>query len=198
MRRHLAHVCIVAAIGGLGLSHSRAATHFEACGELVQGVECVLFKDFRDNQEYVVENLGSFDVGDVVSIVGLHDPDCVTTCQQGTGCIRDNTIAECDTFTATGTLVAGTECTLFVDDDTDKAYVLENLGNFDVGDRVFVTGDRDPNCVTACGEGSGCIKNNTVTAADNPPWLDLLCPLSSLGLTSLTLAGYMQTRKSRR
>lgn len=197
MRKHLAHVCIVAAISGLGLSYARAATYFDSCGELVEGTECVLFQDFRDNALYVVENLGSFDVGDVVSVVGIYDPNCVTTCQEGTGCIRDNTIVECDTFTATGTLVAGTECTLFVDDDTDKEYVLDNLGAFEVGDRVFVTGDRDPNCVTACGEGSGCIKNNTITAAENPPWFEALCPLSSLGLTSLALAGYAQSRRRR-
>lgn len=64
---------------------------FNKCGRLVQGVTCILFKP-KGGGLFVVENLGGFGVGDRVHVVGCLNPDCATVCQQGDGCVEDNTI----------------------------------------------------------------------------------------------------------
>jgi hypothetical protein len=64
------------------------------CGELVQGIECVLFQADSGGL-YLLENLGGFNVGDLVEVSGCLDPDCFTICLEGDGCIFQNTIAEC-------------------------------------------------------------------------------------------------------
>ena len=67
---------------------------FEGCGDLVQGVECVLFQADAGGL-YLLSNLGSFQVGDRVEVRGC-PKDCITICQQGNGCIEDNTIQLCE------------------------------------------------------------------------------------------------------
>ena len=65
--------------------------HIAAYGWLVQGVQCVLFQAKRGGL-YILENYGSFHVGDCVRVGGSYDPMCITSCMQGDGCIQDNTI----------------------------------------------------------------------------------------------------------
>ena len=54
------------------------------------------------------------------------------------------------------------------DDDDDGGgtagglFLLENTNGFQVGDRVFVTGQLDPDCFTICLEGDGCVFSNTI------------------------------------
>lgn len=67
---------------------------FDDCGVLVQGVECVLFQ--ADSGDlFLLENLDDFQVGDRVQINGRLNSLCLTFCQQGDGCIEDNTIEAC-------------------------------------------------------------------------------------------------------
>jgi hypothetical protein len=44
---------------------------------------------------YVLANLGSFGPGARVRVSGTVNPNCATICQQGEGCIEDNTIEKC-------------------------------------------------------------------------------------------------------
>ncbi|MEE9296824.1 MAG: hypothetical protein V3W34_17915 [Phycisphaerae bacterium] len=68
---------------------------FSGCGVLVQGAECVLFKADSGGL-FILSNLGGFGVGDKVSVTGCHDPDCISHCMQGNGCIvNNNTIEPC-------------------------------------------------------------------------------------------------------
>ncbi|RME37944.1 MAG: hypothetical protein D6788_08420, partial [Planctomycetota bacterium] len=67
---------------------------FIGCGTLIQGVECVLFQA-DSGGVYVLANLGGFTVGDRVLVAGCINPSCTTTCQEGDGCIENNTIAPC-------------------------------------------------------------------------------------------------------
>jgi hypothetical protein len=64
------------------------------CGELVQGVECVLLQADSGGL-FLLENLDGFNVGDRVEVTGCLDPACQNICLQGDGCIFQNTIAEC-------------------------------------------------------------------------------------------------------
>jgi len=70
------------------------AQHIEACGTLVEGVECVLFQT-DDGRQFVLTDAGSFQVGQRVEVHGWLDPDCVSICQQGEGCITVAMISEC-------------------------------------------------------------------------------------------------------
>ena len=67
---------------------------FTDCGELVQGVECVLFLADSGGL-FLLDNLGGFNVGDQVEVTGCLDPGCFTICLEGDGCIFQNTIADC-------------------------------------------------------------------------------------------------------
>jgi hypothetical protein len=66
-------------------------------------------------------------------------------------------------FDGCGVLVQGVECVLFQAQD-GGLYVLNNLGDFQVGDYVRVRGVLDPYCATFCMQGNGCIENNTISA----------------------------------
>ncbi len=68
---------------------------FSGCGTLVRGVECVLFQADLGGL-YILSNVGPFSVGDRGFVTGCIDPSCISFCQQGDGCILDNTIATCD------------------------------------------------------------------------------------------------------
>ena len=70
------------------------APAFDDCGRLVQGMECVLF-DSDHFGLYVLDEYGSYSVGDYVRVVGDLDPYCYTICMQGDGCIWVDTISEC-------------------------------------------------------------------------------------------------------
>lgn len=77
-------------------------------------------------------------------------------------------------FNTCGVLVAGVTCPLIFRADSGVTYTLENTGIFTVGSYVRVIGELDILCVTACGQGSGCIRGNTiescVTANETSTW----------------------------
>ncbi len=66
-------------------------------------------------------------------------------------------------FEGCGVLIQGVECVLF-QADTGGLYVLDNTGDFQVGDRVWVLGVLDTDCITICMQGDGCIKDNFIFA----------------------------------
>lgn len=155
--RIVASFVALLAIAPLRLDAAKAPS-IDECGTLVQGVECVLFQG--QSGLYVLDNLGSFVVGDQVRVQGTLNPGCVTTCQQGNGCVQNNTIELCPDFDECGKLVQGVECVLF--QGQSGLYVLDNLGSFVVGDDVRVKGTLDPGCATFCLQGNGCVQNNTI------------------------------------
>ena len=77
---------------GPGIEDNIVGECFSECGALVQGAECVLFETLTGEQ-YVLDHLGSFEVGDRVRVQGIPDRFCVTTCLQGNGCVHNNTIS---------------------------------------------------------------------------------------------------------
>jgi hypothetical protein len=139
------------------------ANQFNSCGTIIQGVECPLFAADAGGT-YILDTIGSFQIGDRVRVTGSLDPLCVSFCQQGDGCIRNNTITACDNgaFDSCGILILSPECILFAS-DTGGEFVVDNLGSFQVGDRVRVTGTLEPLMATFCFEGDARITNNTIT-----------------------------------
>ncbi|MHC4949244.1 MAG: hypothetical protein ACYTG1_13480, partial [Planctomycetota bacterium] len=212
-----------------GIENNTIGECFEGCGTIVQGVECVLFQADAGGL-YILDNLDGFSVGDRVEVTGCLNAPCVSFCQQGDGCIRDNTIRPCPEqfFSGCGMLGIGPQsCLLFhaeggqtfavgntggfvpgdrvwvtgvIDPDSPlcfpviipgiadntigpcfdrcgriiqvggcvlfrsqgRRYVLDNLGPFDVGDRVRVTGCLNEHCITICPVADGCIEDNEI------------------------------------
>ena len=55
---------------------------FDGCGTLVQGAECVFFQADIGGL-FRLEDYGGFNVGDVVRVTGVLNPDCTTICLHG-------------------------------------------------------------------------------------------------------------------
>lgn len=66
---------------------------------------------------------------------------------------------------ACGTLIQGTECVLFESNEGGR-FVLDDRGQFEVGDEVRVIGELDEGCVSVCQEGEGCIAVASITHCD--------------------------------
>lgn len=74
---------------------SRAQGPFSDCGQLVQGVSCVLYAADGGGQ-YILSTLGGHVVGDRFHVDGTLDPGCISFCLQGNGCIQVSLIGSCD------------------------------------------------------------------------------------------------------
>jgi hypothetical protein len=143
---------------------------YDGCGRLEDwGEDCVLFRTFGAHDFYVLDDYGEFQPWDVVRVIGTLVDDCTTNCDFYTGCVLDNTISdECEIdFADCGWLIQGVECVLF-DSDTYGLYELEDYAEYGVGDRVYVTGIRDPYCISSCMQGDGCIVENTISGEGTP------------------------------
>lgn len=96
-----AAILIALLIGPSGLVPCAAAqtTPFAGCGTIVPGVTCPKLFQADAGGLYILQNLGSSQLGDRVYVTGLLDPGCITICQQGNGCIGSNTLGSCDPST---------------------------------------------------------------------------------------------------
>jgi hypothetical protein len=96
-RRSLCHACPTTFLVALTTLVTPASSiHYDECGQLVPGVECVLFQP--DGPPFVllfIENMGSFGVGAHVRVQGELVTGCFTLCMQEDACVLDNCIALC-------------------------------------------------------------------------------------------------------
>ncbi len=76
-------------------TRAHAQFDYDACGTLIQGVTCVLYEDDATGEQYLLDDIGGFGVGEFVHVMGTLTPSCITICLQGDGCIFDNTIELC-------------------------------------------------------------------------------------------------------
>lgn len=76
----------VTAIGDCGVP-------FSDCGELIQGTTCSLLETATGDQ-YEIDSLGTFQVGDFVQVDGLLDVACGSLCGTA-GCISDAVLEAC-------------------------------------------------------------------------------------------------------
>jgi hypothetical protein len=91
--------CVLAAIAALSVFASPARAQYDMCGTLEQGITCpVLFRDDA-SALWILQTHGTFQVGDRVHVTGTANPLCISFCQQGNGCINNNTIDFCDPTT---------------------------------------------------------------------------------------------------
>ncbi len=145
-----------------GAVFSECTTNLETCGVIVSGFAGCTFLASDSGESYTLEFLGSFGVGDRVRVAGVLDPrPCDDTCPTPPPCLRNNSIERCDVrrFEGCGLLRQGFECLIFVA-DSGEFYQLQEVGPFRAGDRVFVRGEIDPDCVTFCF--IPCLRDNTI------------------------------------
>ncbi len=163
MRKNV-NIYWVVALAILVLPGMAAATAIDACGSLVQGVECVFFLPDAGEGQMFLGDFGEYVVGDYVHIVGTLDYNCVNICLEGDGCVEVNIIESCESqnINSCGTLVQGTECVLF-QADNDGGLWFGDFGDYAVGDNVLIVGTLDPDCVNICLEGDGCVNVETIT-----------------------------------
>lgn len=154
---------------------------FEACGVLSEGTGCTLFTplitDTLATESFTLEFYNGFGPGDTVFVAGLLQIPCEGTCPEAIGCIDSNFIDVCTEpdpgfpFEACGVLTQGVECLLL---ETLEPYpyglfVVENLGQYTVGDTVFVAGTLLQDCPSICMEGTGCIVGNMIEPCPGDP-----------------------------
>ncbi|MEW5924242.1 MAG: T9SS type A sorting domain-containing protein [Candidatus Zixiibacteriota bacterium] len=156
---------------------------YEACGILVQGAECILFQSsYPDNLLLILDNLGGFGLGDTVHVAGLYDPDCLSFCMQGDGCLLGTQIESCggnpsDTISTCGVLYWNDYCMLFMPTGFPATgdsgfFYIQNYDGFGDGDTVFVEGMVAFGCEIYCGQPIvGCIVENIIDSCGgtNPP-----------------------------
>lgn len=191
-----------AVIGTMLLALPAAAQpNFDQCGEIVAGAECALFRADGGGR-YVVADLGNFEVGDRVQVLGELNENCATTCQEGDGCVTAVRVTYCDeAIAACGKLVQGVECALF-EDDRGFLLAIDRTDGFAVDDRVHITGRFEASCASICHQQSGCVEvESIVPAADDgtcrAPAGSPLCGGVSLGLASIGLIGFAATPRRR-
>ena len=71
-------------------------------------------------------------------------------------------------FVGCGKLVQGLEGCVLFQTESGNLFELHNLGEFAVGDHVFVRGCRSAGCTTICAQGAGCLANNTIRSCLEP------------------------------
>lgn len=68
-----------------------------------------------------------------------------------------------------GTLVSSITCLLFEVDSGTRYILVPRPSGLQAGDRVHVVGDLDPQCVSFCLQGNGCVHNPAVTPCTPTP-----------------------------
>ena len=146
----------------------------DACGELVQGGTCVLFHPtgLPGAVLLLLENYGSFGVGDSVCVQGVSVVGTPPTCPWASATVINNTITGSNSqrpFDACGELVQGGACVLFHPARLPGAvlFLLENYGDFGVGDSVCVHGTSAFEAPPACPWALATVINNTIGPADS-------------------------------
>lgn len=100
--RNLLRALIGAMLFSLSASASNATPiAYDRCGTIVQGVTCPMMFSDVDGRLLLLDNYGSFNIGDNVQVIGDYDPSCFTICNQGDGCVAVTFIGVCGGTNAT-------------------------------------------------------------------------------------------------
>jgi len=146
---------------------------YEGCGILVESLDCLLFQPFPNtigglNVLLVLDNFGTFGIGDTVYVTGDIEWNCHDSCWGADGCIYGNTIADCENepeppiIAVCGLLLDLQGCLTFEPFTyCDSLFLLTNYGNFGACDTVFVEGTIEP-WIDTCGPATALIDNSLI------------------------------------
>ncbi len=85
---------------------------FDECGFIVPGVTCPLMFEDTMGSLWLLDNVGAFQLGDNVRVIGTADLGCITICNQGNGCIHNNTISVCGAVNGTNYCIGAPNSTV--------------------------------------------------------------------------------------
>ena len=95
----LAHLRLALACALLGASATLSTAHaqgFAQCGTIEPGVTCPKLFRADDQTLWILDvPLTAYQVGDRLFVQGTTDPSCISSCQQGNGCILGTTLMPC-------------------------------------------------------------------------------------------------------
>jgi hypothetical protein len=133
---------------------------YQGCGTLGIGPQgCTLFIG-DDGQTFAPDNIGRPVLGEQVFVIGAVQSRGISPCFPAQiPALQGNLIGPC--VDSCGEVVFGAECPLFASDE-GGLYAVNAPGGLQVGDRIHVTGMLDPECVSICQQGDGCVLNATV------------------------------------
>jgi hypothetical protein len=129
-------------------------------GRLLIRFGCTVFVD-RSGAEFELTTTGDFDIGAFVEVAGFLDTENPGAC--GRPMIRQNTIRTA--FGGAGTVVLDSNCGLLFEADLGgfgPTYRVNGIENFVPGDRVFVTGALNPDCIDVPECAIACLRESTI------------------------------------
>jgi hypothetical protein len=83
------------ALVGFLCGRAQAQIPFDDCGYMIQGVTCPLLFEDTNGHDWILDMTGGFQLGAYVHVVGTATIGCISTCQQGSGCIAVANISPC-------------------------------------------------------------------------------------------------------
>ncbi len=136
----------------------------EAVGRLAADAEECLQLRTPDGAAYSLELYGGFEAGDFVFVRGALETGCSDVC--GAPCVQSNTVER--QLASCGVLVADPDCGVVLHADFSElgfVFRVDELGPFNVGDRVYVTGRIDEeNCFSTGFCHTPCLTDTTIAA----------------------------------
>ncbi len=141
------------------IAFSVNAQTISGCGTLVQGSECVLIQMDGINQLVAADNTCQYVVGDRVCFEAHFIFPIVPVCGgEGVPVVIDYIEGCTVSYENCGVLGQGVEgCVTISTDDGHVYMVFGDVGNYQSGDYVKVSGGLDLSCTTTCMAGEGCL-----------------------------------------
>ncbi len=97
--------------------------NFDGPGTVVLGAECLLFASDTGGV-FVLQNAPDAMAGDYLWVTGIVEFGCISTCQQGDGCLTAKSVAPA--YKGCGKLTPGPQsCTVFAGDDGQSFFVVD-------------------------------------------------------------------------
>ncbi|MBN1514926.1 MAG: hypothetical protein JXB13_23145 [Phycisphaerae bacterium] len=140
---------------------------FEGCGVLGLGPQSCTMFHADSGESFAIRNTGDFFIGDRVYVTGPVVEESMMCWPVIGPAIEDNTIQAC--FKGCGVLGHGPQsCTLF-HADSGESFAIGNIGDFFVGDRVYVTGPVVEESMMCWPVIRPAIEDNTIGACPRTP-----------------------------
>ncbi len=175
-------------------------TYYFAHGVILQGTGCLVFSPYSgpligDGFYLLLENYGSFGLGDSVVVLGTLLLEPAYDCPEASGQLLDNTIEAWSPpntpFSDCGILTMQYGCLLFEPLSLPGNYFyLSYYGTYGANDSVCVSGILIQPCDTGCPGADGCIVGNSIYGWYNEGWPYERCGVITQGIDCIVFAPF--------
>jgi hypothetical protein len=147
-----------------GLVKVTLVPYIEASGTLVYQPQRCIGVHLDSGATYPIDNVGDFFIGDRVFVRGWLEADSQMCFPVIRDALRDVKIEAF--YAGTGTIGVGPQGCVLVHTDDGLSFSISNLGDFFIGDRVYVTGIVDEDSVACFPVILPELVDNTIAAAN--------------------------------